>query len=297
MPFRELSVAGLNLNLTKRIFMDIPKRKLGKTGVEVTMLGLGGEGVLRTYGYEKEAYALINRAIDLGIEYFESARAYSGSESYYGSALNERRKEIFLTSKSHARDKKGALGHLHETLKNMSTDHLDLWQIHDVRTEQDMKNIFGPNGAMEAFVEAKEKGWTRFIGVTGHHDPFILRRCIETYDFDTVLLPVNPAEPAFKSFLDTVIPLADEKGVGIIGMKVYFRGYASRIPGFKSMEPYLRFALSQPISTVVIGCDNVDQLEDNVNMATSFKFLSEEALKDLVDHISPYARELMYYKP
>jgi aryl-alcohol dehydrogenase-like predicted oxidoreductase len=276
--------------------MDIPKRQLGKTGVEVTILGLGGEGVLRTYGHEKEAYTLINRAIDLGIGYLESARAYSGSESYYGLALKERRKDIFLTSKSHARDKTGALGHLQETLKNMNTDHLDLWQVHDVRTEEDMEQIFGPDGAMEAFVEAKEKGWTRFIGVTGHQDPFILKRCIEIYDFDTVLLPVNPAEPAFESFLDNVMPLAHEKGMGIIGMKVYFRGFAAKIPGFKGMEPYLRFALSQPISAVVIGCDNLDQLEENVNMARSFKSLSEEEAKHLVDHISPYAKQLMYYK-
>ncbi len=277
--------------------MDIAKRKLGKTGVEVTILGLGGEGILRTYGYEKEAYALINRAIDLGIGYFESARAYSGSESYYGLALNERRKEIFLTSKSHARDKNGALGHLHETLKNMKTDHIDLWQVHDVRTEEDMEQIFGPDGAMEAFVEAKDKGWTKFIGVTGHHDPFILRRCMEMFDFDTVLLPVNPAEPAFRSFLDTVLPVANEKGMGIIGMKVYFRGFAAKIPGFRSMEPYLRFALSQAICTVVIGCDNVDQLDENVRMARSFKPMPEKEKMDLVDHISPYARELMYYKP
>lgn len=277
--------------------MDIARRKLGKTGVEVTILGLGGEGILRTYGYEKEAYALINRAIDLGIGYFESARAYSGSESYYGLALNERRKEIFLTSKSHARDKNGALGHLHETLKNMKTDHIDLWQVHDVRTEEDMEQIFGPDGAMEAFVEAKDKGWTRFIGVTGHHDPFIVRRCMEMFEFDTVLLPVNPAEPAFESFLDTVIPVANEKGMGIIGMKVYFRGFAAKIPGFRSMEPYLRFALSQAICTVVIGCDNVDQLDENVRMARSFKSMSEKEKMDLVDHISPYARELMYYKP
>jgi predicted aldo/keto reductase-like oxidoreductase len=108
---------------------------------------------------------------------------------------------------------------------------------------------------------------------------------------------VNPAEPAFESFLDNVIPLANEKGMGIIGMKVYFRGFAAKIPGFKGMEPYLRFALSEPISTVVIGCDNVSQLEENVNMARSFKSLSEEEAKDLVDHISPYAKQLMYYKP
>jgi aryl-alcohol dehydrogenase-like predicted oxidoreductase len=297
MLFGVLSVAGLNSNLVKRVFMDIPRRRLGETGVDVTILGLGGEGVLRTYGYEKEAYALINRAIDLGIGYFESARAYSGSEAYYGSALNERRKEIFLTSKSHARDKTGALAHLHETLRNMDTDHLDLWQVHDVRTKGDMEQIFGPDGAMEAFVEAKERGLTRFIGVTGHHDPFILRRCIEMHDFDTVLLPVNPAEPAFESFIENVIPHANERGMGIIGMKVYFRGFAAKIPGFEGMEPYLRFALSQPISTIVIGCDNVGQLEENVNMAKSFESLSVEEAKDLVDHVAPYGKQLMYYKP
>lgn len=276
--------------------MHMPKRKLGKTGIEVTIMGLGGEGILRTYGYDEEAYGLINRAIDLGINYFESARAYSGSESYYGLALRERRNEIFLTSKSHARDRDGALGHLQETLRNMGTDHLDLWQVHDVRTESDMDRIFGPGGAIQAFAEAKEKGWTRFIGVTGHHDSSILRRCVETYEFDTVLLPVNPAEPAHESFLDMVIPVAYEKGMGIIGMKVYFRGYAAKMPGFTGMEPYLRFALSQPISTVVIGCDDIQQLEENVNLARSFKVMSEEEMKDLVDHVSPYARELMYYK-
>ena len=160
--------------------MGIPKRKLGKTGVDVTILGLGGEGILRTFGYDEDAYRMINRAIDLGMTYFESARAYSGSESYYGQALGERRKEIFLTSKSHARDKHGALTFLNQTLTNMRTDYLDLWQIHDIRTNNDVEQIFGPDGALEAFVEAKKKGLVRFIGITGHHDPNILRHCIES---------------------------------------------------------------------------------------------------------------------
>ena len=276
--------------------MNIPKRKLGKTEAEVTILGLGGEGILRTHGHEKEAYDLINHAIDLGINYLESARAYSGSESYYGLALKERRNDIFLTSKSHARDKTGALNHLRETLNNMNTDHLDLWQVHDVRTEKDIAEIFGPGGAIEAFAESKDKGWTKFVGVTGHHDPLILRRCIDMYDFDTVLLPVNPAEPAHDNFIDITLPLANKKGMGVIGMKVYFRGFAARVPGFESVEPYFRFALSQPISTVVIGCDNIQQLEENVNLARSFQPMSEKEMDGLVNHISPYAKQLMYYK-
>ena len=277
--------------------MDITKRKLGKTGTEVTILGLGGEGILRTFGYEKEAYALINRAIDLGIGYFESARAYSGSESYYGAALEERRKEIFLTSKSHARDRNGAMRHLEETLANMKTDHLDLWQVHDVRTRQDIQEIFGPGGAIEAFIEARDKGLTRFIGVTGHHDPLITKKCIEIFDFDTVLVPVNPAEHLKQGFIEEVLPLANEKQMGIIAMKVYFRGMAVKIPGFRDMEPFFRYALSHPITAAVIGCDSLSQLENNVAIARAFSPMSHEEMEDLETFVSPYGKQLMYYKP
>jgi len=292
-----VDVSEIELGLGDEQIMEIPKRKLGKTGVEVTILGLGGEGVLRTFGYAKAAYELINRALDLGINYCESARAYSGSEAYYGNALRQRRGEIFLTSKSHARDKKGALDHLRQTLSNMKTDHLDLWQVHDVRSADDIAQIFGPGGAIEAFMEAKEKGLTRFIGVTGHHDPTILRRCMELFDFDTVLLPVNPAEPSYKSFIEGVVPVANEKGMGIIGMKVYFRGFASKLPAYASMEPFLRFALSHPITNVVIGCDSPEQVEENVGFARSFRPMSKEETETLVAEVAPYANSLMYYKP
>jgi aryl-alcohol dehydrogenase-like predicted oxidoreductase len=277
--------------------MTIPKRTLGRTGYEATVLGLGGEGVLRTNGCEQQAYELINRAIDLGINYFESARAYSGSERYYGLALKERRKDLFLTSKSHARGKVGALDHLRQTLDNMKTDHLDLWQVHDVRTNEEIEEIFGPRGAIHAFLEAKEKGLTRFIGVTGHHDPFITKRCLEMFDFDTVLIPVNPAEVVYKSYIDHVLPVARKKGMGIIAMKVYFRGFASRLPWYRSMEPFLRFALSHPVSLAVIGCDNLDQLDENVKFVSTFKPMADDELQDLIDDVYPYGRKLMYYKP
>jgi predicted aldo/keto reductase-like oxidoreductase len=277
--------------------MVLEKRKLGSTRQEVTLIGLGGEGLLRTFGHDKDAVQLINHAIDLGVNYFESARAYSGSENYYGKALRDRRKEIFLTSKSHARDKRGALTHLAETLSNMSTDYLDLWQVHDVRTPDDLEVIFGPGGSIEAFYEAKAKGLVRFIGVTGHHDPPILKKCLELFDFDTVLLPVNPAEPCYNSFIQSVIPVAQRKGMGIIGMKVYFRGIATQLPWYESMKPFLYYALSQPISTVVIGCDNLSQLEENVALASRFRPMTAEELNSLTKKVNPFARSLMYYKP
>lgn len=270
----------------------IPKRRLGKTGVEVSILGLGGEGVLRSYGHENTADAIINTAIDLGINYLESARAYGGSEAYYGAALKGRRDKVFLASKTHARDRKGAQQHLKETLVNMKTDHLDLWQLHDVRTEDELKAIFGASGAIEAFVEAKEKGLVRFIGITGHHDPYILKKALGLYDFDTVLIPVNPAEPSYKCFVEEIVPVASAKDIGVIGMKTYLRGHLDA-----PKKLLFCYALTQPISTAVISCDDVEQLKDNAAIAAGFFPLRLKELQHTTQLVAPYARDLMYYKP
>ncbi|HUH66513.1 MAG TPA: aldo/keto reductase [Syntrophales bacterium] len=275
----------------------IPKRRLGKTNVDVTILGLGGEGILRSYGHEREAYELINRAIDLGVNYFDSAKAYAGCESYHGKALKQRRKEIFLAGKSHARDWKGAHAHLRDTLKTMNTDHLDLWQMHDMRTEGDIQEVVSPRGALEAFVEAKKDGLVRFIGVTGHENPSILKRMIDLADFDCVLMPVNPAEPHHQSFISDLLPYAVEKGMGVIAMKVYIRGMASKIPGIDTIESFYRFALSHRVTTAIIGCDTIAQLEENVRCAWSFAPMKEAEMKNLTELVAPYARQLLYYKP
>lgn len=270
----------------------IPKRRLGKTELEVTILGLGGEGILRSTGNEKDADELINTAIDLGINYMESARAYSGSESYYGAALKGRRDKIYLASKSHARDKKGAQAHLEETLRNMKTDYLDIWQVHDVRTEDDVKAIFGPNGAIEAFTEAKEKGLVRYIGVTGHHDPAVLKKCLETFDFDTALIPVNPAEPAYNPFIEEIYPVAGAKDIGLVGMKVYLRGLVEA-----PKKVLFCYALTQPITTAVIGCDSVEQLQENAEIASNFTSMRLKEVQRVNQFFSSFARQVLYYKP
>src|SRR4030043_8369 len=223
----------------------IPKRLLGRKGDIVSILGLGGEGLLRTYGRGKEASSLIHRAIDLGLTYFESARAYAGSESYYGMALGERRKEIFLASKSHERTLDGALSHLEATLKNMKTDFLDLWMVHDVRTIKDIEQIFGPQGAIKAFESARRNKLVKWIGISGHRNPTILSRAIDLFPFDTVLIPINPAEP---------------------------------------------------VSTVGVGCDTIEQLEINAKVAQTFRPMTKRDQNILLEKARPYARELMYYK-
>ena len=274
----------------------LPKRPLGKTGEEISILGLGGEGILRTHDREEEAVALIRRALDLGITYFESARAYASSESYYGMALQERRRDIFLTSKSHERSGDGALKHLEVTLKNMKTDFLDLWMIHDVRSPKDVEQIFAPRGAIKTFEAAKRNKLARFIGISGHRNPTILSRAIDLFPFDVVLLPVNPAEPHYWSFLEAVLPKVVNKGMGILGMKTLSRGVCAKIFGNESIETFLRFALTQSISAAVVGCETIDQLEMNVRIAQSFQPMDQQEQNVLISRVKPYSRELMYYK-
>jgi predicted aldo/keto reductase-like oxidoreductase len=276
--------------------VGLAKRPLGKTGVEVTILGMGGEGILRTFGQEQETVSLINRAIDLGITYFESARAYAGSESYYGMALKERRRDIFLASKSHERTADGALKHLEATLGTMKTSYLDLWMIHDVRTPKDLDLIFGPKGAIKALEAAQRNKLTRFIGISGHRNPTILSRALDLFPFDTVLMPVNPAEPHYWSFLHEVLPKAQGKGMGILGMKTLSRGVCIKIFGAESVENFLRFAMTQPISTAVVGCETIEQLEMNVRIAQSFQPMPKKDQDILLSRVKSYARELMYYK-
>ena len=277
----------------KEIF---PKRPLGNTGEQVSVLGLGGEGVLRSFDREKEAVSLIQRAIDLGITYFESARAYAGSESYYGKALEERRKEIFLASKSHERTAEGALKHLEVTLKNMNTNFLDLWVVHDIRSVNDLDLIFGPKGAVKAFETAKRNKLVKWIGVSAHRNSAILSRALDLFPFDTVLLPVNPAECHYRPFLDDILPKAEKKGMGVLGMKVFSRGACVKIYGIELIEKCLRFALAQPISTAVVGCDTIEQLEMNVRIARAFQPLTKTEQENLIDRVKYYARELTYYR-
>ena len=274
----------------------LPKRILVNTGEEISILGLGGEGVLRTFERGKEAVPLIQRALDLGITYFESARAYGGSESYYGRALGERRKEIFLASKSQDRTREGALRHLEETLKRLKTDTLDLWMIHDVRTARDLDLIFGPNGAIHTIEGVRKNRLVRFIGVSGHRNPAILARALTLFPFDVVLMPVNPAEPHYWSFFTDVMKMAYEKGMGILGMKTLSRGVCVKLFGEESVKDFLRFAMSQPIASAVVGCDTIEQLERNVEVAQTFEPMSEKDQEILTAKVTSYARELMYYK-
>lgn len=274
-------------------------RPFGKTGRSVTLVGLGGEGVLRTFGKEKAAQKVIETALDEGIGYFDSAQAYAGSETYYGLVWSRRstdRTRIFQTSKSARRTKKEALLELDQTLLKMGIDYLDLWQIHDVRTKEDLQAIAGPGGALEAFVEARVKGKTRFIGLTGHHDPEILTRAVKTWPIDSVLIPVNPVEGILGGFLTSTLPAAHEKGVAVIGMKVLGAAHYLIPQSGITPELLIRFALSQPITAAIVGCSTPEEVKTLARTGRNLEPLSPEEQLQILHLFSPYAGRLAFYR-
>jgi aryl-alcohol dehydrogenase-like predicted oxidoreductase len=279
-------------------FPPIPRRPLGRTGCEVTQFALGGEGVLRTHGRMAEAVAVIHRALDQGVNYCDTAPAYAGSLDYYGAALGDRRRDVFLASKTHDRTRDGSLRLLDESLKRLRTDHLDLWQLHDLRTPGDLGAVFGRGGALEALIQARQEGRVRFLGLTGHHDPAILLDAMGRFDFDTVLVALNGADVHRMSFARTVLAEAGRKGMGVIGMKVYAAGQLLRA-GAHGLTPSqaMGYVLSLPgVSTVVIGCSSPDEVDQNAQIAREYRPFDPSTLHAVEQHTGPYAGYFTSYK-
>ena len=278
---------------------SILKNTFGRTGPPVTIVGLGGEGVLRTHGREEEATTVIEEAFAAGITYFESARAYAGSEGYYGLVWPKHageRTNLFQTSKSAMRDRKEALSDLHGTLTKTGLEYLDLWQIHDVRTKDDFEAIGGPGGALEAFVQAKAEGKIRFIGVTGHHNPAILTRAVKEWPVDSVLMPVNPVEGILGGFLDTTLPAAGEKGIAVIGMKILGASHYLFPDAGITPEVLIRYALSHPITLVVVGCSSIQEVRTLVHVGQNFTPMSPDNMRRVEALFAPHARKLAFYR-
>jgi predicted aldo/keto reductase-like oxidoreductase len=255
--------------------------------------------VLRTYGRETAGAAVIREAISQGITYFDSAQAYSDSETYYGKVWSEHpdlRTRVFQTSKSARRTRREALDELESTLDRMGIDHLDLWQIHDIRTEEDLRIISGPGGALEAFLEAKAAGKVHWIGVTGHHDPHVLTRAVMEWPVDSVLLPVNPVERVLGGFLDHTLHAATEKGLAVIGMKVLGAGHYIAPQAGITAEMLIRFALSHPITLAIVGCANPDQVKILAREGRQFHPMSSEEQDQIIDRFRPHAQRLAYYR-
>lgn len=283
---------------------SLPTTHLGRTECEVTRIGLGGEGVLRSRGRRAEANAVLEAALEQGITYFDCARAYDDSERYHGAFWSKRqaaRERIFLTSKSAARDGGAARRELEDSLRRMGTDYLDLWQIHDLRTDAELDELSHPGGAIDTFLRARDQGLVRHIGVTGHHSPRILQRAIELWDIDTVLLPVNPMELAVGGFLTDALASARAKGLGVIGMKALggaggpagAGGGRLVQAGFRA-DTLVRFALHQAVDVVIVGCASPAEVDALVLAAQAPLTPGEHAV--VRDSIQRLARDYASYR-
>jgi aryl-alcohol dehydrogenase-like predicted oxidoreductase len=258
------------------------EKVLGRTQVKVPIFGLGGAGQtpLSWEGKEGEAVAIIEKAIALGIRYFDTAASYGPSEDYFGKVLPSHRKNIFLASKTGKRDRDSAWRELERSLKRLNTEYLDLWQMHSVSFNEELDTIFGQDGAIQAVEEAKAQKLIRFVGITGHHDPNVIAEGLRRYSFDTTLIPVNAADKHHpRPFLPVVLPVAREKNVGVIGMKVPAYGRLFKPGGLDGMHQALGYAMSQPgVHCCVVAAETIAQLEDNVKVAQAFQPLSKQEL-------------------
>ncbi|MBI4956578.1 MAG: aldo/keto reductase [Myxococcales bacterium] len=275
-----------------------PLRLLGKTGFEVEPVSLGGEGILRSAGRAAEAVPVVLEALRLGVRYCDTAPAYGESQDYYGEALRTAgpaaRARIFLASKTHVRDRDGALRLLDESLRRLGTDHLDLWQLHDLRDEAELDRIFGRGGVIEAVEAARADGRVRFVGITGHYRPDILLEAMRRYPVDSVLCAVNPADPVRAPFVTTVVAEARRRGIGVVGMKVMAAGRILA-DGAASPEELIRYAASIA-DTVIIGCGSPAEVRENLAVRAGFVPMSEAERRALEARVAPRARRYDTFK-
>lgn len=277
--------------------VPLPTRPLGSTGQQVTIFGLGGQGSLETQGGEKNCINIIQIAYELGVNYFDTAPIYGPSEDYYGKAIKNFRKNIFLATKTDDRTRDGSLSLLETSLKRLKTDYIDLWQIHHLDRMSEIDQVSAKNGALQALIEMKEEGVVKNIGITGHERPSILQEMMKRHDFDAVLCPVNAADIHMKKpFIKTVLPDAQRRGVGIIGMKVFAQGHIFDEKGLTTTWAPLSYAISQPVSTVIVGCDSPEQLRANVAVAKSFTQLGKEKLREIESMTKGYERRACFFR-
>jgi aryl-alcohol dehydrogenase-like predicted oxidoreductase len=261
----------------------IPRRRLGKTGLEVSILGLGGAPV-GNLPDQKPAVDLVKRCYDLGVTYFDcaSAYAYGLSQIRFSVALEKVRDKVVFATKTRNRTYTQAELDLNQSLAALKTDRIDLYQIHNVMNDEDIEFIFGPKGVMEMAEKARRAGKIRFIGFTGHTDPRIHNKMLERYDFASVLLPLSASDGANfqKSFEAETLPLAVKKGLGVIAMKTLGAGRLLQERA-ATLEQCLQYVWSLPVSTAIVGLDDVEHVNRAAAVAANAKPLTAAEMETL----------------
>lgn len=321
------SLAGITAGLTltgaahagtndrDRLGEVLPKRKLGRTKEYVTMLGTGGYHVGWTT--ERDAQEVIEASLEGGVRFFDTAESYAAgtSETRYGKYLTPKYRDlIFLMSKSTGKDAKTVREHLEGTLRRLKTDQLDLYQVHAISTPKDVDNRI-QLGVLDVLLKAKEEGKIKYLGFTGHQNPFAHARMLEQTKesdiFDTVLMPVNVLDQSYFSFTKNVLPEAMDRNMGILAIKSLADGrfFAKKdeagwstenplIPNYMSIKDAMYFVWSLPVSVLISGNENATFMREKIALARSFSKLSEEQRTTLIDKVSAIALtgKIEYYK-
>jgi predicted aldo/keto reductase-like oxidoreductase len=272
----------------------LPTRPLGTTGERVSILCLGGWhiGQCGKVDGEPEAIGMMHEAIDEGLTFFDNAWDYHDgyAEELMGRAIADRREQVFLMTKNCERDYDGTLSNLHDSLKRLQTDHIDLWQFHEINYDNDPRWVF-EQGGLKAALEAQAAGKIRYIGFTGHKDPRIHLEMIgQPYDWDTVQMPINICDYFYRSFQKQVVPVCLEHGIGVIGMKTLAGspgGTSGAIPeaGLATAEECIQYSLSQPVSSQVLGIRIRRDLDQALRVGRGFRPLDEDRLATLRDGV------------
>jgi len=264
----------------------MPFRILGKTGHQVSLFSLGGETTVEQRDNRDKAVEIINKALDLGVNYIDTSHVYGGggSEENIGLVMEDRRDEVLLATKSGRNDYDGVMRECEVSLERLRTDYIDVYQHHNVRGG-DLNEIMEEGGALEAFKQLKDEGVIRHIGITSH-SPRVLVNALEQYDYECVLITLNPAGMSMSdtAHLDEFFSKTRENNVGVIAMKVAGKGgiFGRGI----NMQQAFTYTLSFPVSTAIVGITEPEQIDENVEIARNFLPLNEAGLKEIEDVVS-----------
>lgn len=311
------NTGGINISRSDRLGKLLPLRKLGASGAVVTNLGVGGDHV--GSATEKDAQAIIEKALEEGVRFFDNAPFYSGgkAEERYGKYLTPKYRDVsFIMTKTLATDKKSALKDLDHSLSRMNTDYVDLWQVHALQSPEDVEARV-QNGVLDAFVEARKKGKAKYIGFTGHSSYKAHLKMLDELKKRGIKvaasqMPVNPADPHYKSFVTHVVPRCVEAGIGVLAMKTlaYGRFFGGNIgwqrtdvsvkpaiPAVLSLEDIFGFVWSLPVSTLISGMENVQQVSQNAALARQTWNWNQDERQKRINAVAPFAGpDLEFYK-
>lgn len=281
----------------ERNYGDIPVRQLGRTGLKASIIGIGGGHFCRKTNTEQDSIRLAESAIDEGISFIDTAWDYHNGESErrLGVALRGRRDKVVLMTKVCGRDKTTAEQHLHDSLTRLGTDVIDIWQFHEINYDNDAEWIFGPGGAIEAAIAAQDAGKIRYIGFTGHKAPDILHSMLaRDFDWDTCQMPVNILDFHFRSFQNKVLPELNRRGIAALGMKS-LGGDGQLIKGARlTAQECRRYALSQPIDTLICGIQSMDDLKQDLEIARNFVPMTQQEQDQLLQRVRAVATDGRY---